>query len=179
MTWPLSSPGLLQMTGTRILEETAGVSWGSAAMATSANIDTLVQRGFAVSDLAGAKPGDLFIAVEATDEAVASAAVSLAETAMFSSRRATAVDAQALPTSLDEALRLQPSANIAIISVPGDYAALEANKALGRGLDVLLFSDNVSRADEIALKRFPCGVTHLDRRRGRGLAHFHMDDVAA
>ncbi|CAB4751542.1 unannotated protein [freshwater metagenome] len=161
---------VLQMTGTRILEECEGVSWGSAAMATSANIDTLVQRGFDVSDLAGAKPGDLFIAVEATDDAVASAAAALAETAMFSSRRATAADAQALPTSLDEALRLQPSANIAIISVPGDYAALEANKALGRGLDVLLFSDNVSRADEIALKEHAAARERLLMGPGAGTA---------
>lgn len=161
---------VLQMTGTRILEESAGISWGSAAMATPANVDTLVQRGFAASDLAGAKPGDLFIAIEATDDAAASAAAMLAETAMFSSRRVAAADADALPTSLDEALRRQPAANIAIISVPGDYAALEANKALGRGLDVLLFSDNVSIADEIALKDHAAARERLIMGPGAGTA---------
>ena len=161
---------VLQMSGTRILEETPGVSWGSAAMATAANIDTLVERGFDAADLADAKPGDLFIAVEAADDAAASSASSLAEAAMFASRRATAAEAQALPTSLDEALRLQPSANIAIISVPGDYAALEANKALARGLDVLLFSDNVSRADEIALKEHAAARNRLIMGPGAGTA---------
>jgi FdrA protein len=49
-------------------------------------------------------------------------------------------------------LREQPGTTVAVISVPGDYAALEAHKALARGLDVLLFSDNVSVEDEVALK---------------------------
>jgi len=46
-----------------------------------------------------------------------------------------------------------PDANLAVISVPGEYAAFEAQRALRRGLHVFLFSDNVSLADEIALKR--------------------------
>ncbi|MCD4827325.1 MAG: acyl-CoA synthetase FdrA [Acholeplasmataceae bacterium] len=42
--------------------------------------------------------------------------------------------------------------NIAIISVPGIYAANEAYKALENNMHVMLFSDNVSVEDEIALK---------------------------
>ena len=37
--------------------------------------------------------------------------------------------------------------------MPGEYAALEAHKALGAGMDVLLFSDGVPIEDEVALKR--------------------------
>jgi succinyl-CoA synthetase alpha subunit len=44
-------------------------------------------------------------------------------------------------------------ANLALVSVPGEYAAAEAEKALALGLNVMLFSDNVALADEIALKR--------------------------
>src|SRR5262245_66018067 len=57
------------------------------------------------------------------------------------------------PKSLRAALRAQPGANLALISVPGDYAAAEARKALSRGLDVMIFSDNVPLAEEVALKR--------------------------
>ena len=39
------------------------------------------------------------------------------------------------------------------MSVPGEYAALEAHRALSRGLHAFLFSDHVSVADEVALKR--------------------------
>ena len=42
--------------------------------------------------------------------------------------------------------------NIAVISVPGIYAANEAFKALENDMHVMLFSDNVSVEDEIALK---------------------------
>jgi FdrA protein len=158
------------MSGTRVLEESAGVIWGSSAMATPANIEELVLRGFPAQDLEGAKPGDLFIAVEADDEDAALGAADRAEAAVFSSRRAAITGAEEAPISLDQALRLQPSANIAIISVPGDYAALEANKALGRGLDVLLFSDNVSRADEIALKDHAAARGRLVMGPGAGTA---------
>ncbi|MCF7930263.1 MAG: acyl-CoA synthetase FdrA [Acholeplasmataceae bacterium] len=43
-------------------------------------------------------------------------------------------------------------ANIAVISVPGIYAANEAYKALDKNMHVMLFSDNVSVEDEIQLK---------------------------
>jgi FdrA protein len=46
-----------------------------------------------------------------------------------------------------------PGANLALISVPGDFAAAEARKAIRRGLHAMIFSDNVSLADEVALKR--------------------------
>jgi succinyl-CoA synthetase alpha subunit len=49
---------------------------------------------------------------------------------------------------------MMPEANLAIISVPGAYAAREAMQALKKGLHVMMFSDNVSLADELALKKF-------------------------
>jgi len=52
------------------------------------------------------------------------------------------------------ALAQAPQANLALISVPGEYAAAEALKALRLGLNVMLFSDNVSLADEISLKKY-------------------------
>ena len=44
-------------------------------------------------------------------------------------------------------------ANLAIISIPGQYAALEAKRALDSGLHVMIFSDNVSIEDEVVLKK--------------------------
>ena len=48
----------------------------------------------------------------------------------------------------------ETSGNLALISVPGEYAAAEALKALRLGLHVMLFSADVSEADEVALKRY-------------------------
>ena len=58
------------------------------------------------------------------------------------------------PRSLEMALQEAATANLALISTPGDYAAAEAMKALRLGLNVMLFSDNVALDDEIALKRY-------------------------
>jgi len=41
---------------------------------------------------------------------------------------------------------------MAVISLPGKYAADEAKKALYNGLHVMLFSDNVTVEEEIELK---------------------------
>jgi FdrA protein len=55
--------------------------------------------------------------------------------------------------SIRSAHRESPEATLAVISVPGQYAAGEARQALAEGLHVFLFSDNVSLEDEIDLKR--------------------------
>ena len=57
------------------------------------------------------------------------------------------------PRSLVAAARLLDAANVALISLPGEYAVLEAHRALTAGLHVFLFSDHVSVPDELALKR--------------------------
>jgi len=56
--------------------------------------------------------------------------------------------------TLDEAMARQPHSNLAVISVPGAYAAREAQKALECGLNVFLFSDNVPVENERSLKEF-------------------------
>jgi FdrA protein len=144
---------VVQLAGSRAMREVDGVEWAAVAMATPANVDTLTDQGFDAADLAGAGAGDLVLAVRAADDDAADAALDAAQRAMFAAREPAGGGAAAAPPrSLDDALREQPGTNVAVISVPGDYAALEAHKALARGLDVLLFSDNVPVEDEIALK---------------------------
>jgi FdrA protein len=150
---------VLQLAGTRAMRHVEGVEWAAAAMGTAANVETLREQGFTADDIGDAGAGDLFLAVRATDETTAEAALKSGEQAIFAAREHR-TGAAAQPRSLDQALRQQPDSNIAIVSVPGDYAALEAHKALAGGLDVLLFSDNVSVDDEIALKEHAA-------RRGR------------
>jgi len=55
--------------------------------------------------------------------------------------------------SFEDGLAKKPDANLVAISVPGEYAAREARKALESGLNVFLFSDNVSIDDELELKK--------------------------
>ena len=56
-------------------------------------------------------------------------------------------------STLNQAIN-QIDPNIAIVSVPGIYAAHEAFKALENNMHVMIFSDNVSIDDEIKLKDY-------------------------
>lgn len=51
-----------------------------------------------------------------------------------------------------QAYQADPDTNLAFISVPGEYAAIEAERALKQGKNVFLFSDNVAVEEEAYLK---------------------------
>src|SRR5205823_11770568 len=57
-------------------------------------------------------------------------------------------------TSIAAGVEQSSDADLALISVPGDYAAAEAMKALSLGLHVMLFSDNVAIEQERTIKRY-------------------------
>jgi FdrA protein len=163
---------VVQLSGTRALFGVEGVEWASAAMATPGNVATLEKEGFAVEELADAGANDLFIAVRAVSADVADAAREVGENALFAvGRREEAGPAgRRRARTLQEAVDRQPGSTVAVVSVPGDYAALEAHKALSAGLHVLLFSDNVSIEDEIALKDRAAGLGRLVMGPGAGTA---------
>src|SRR5215470_15880325 len=62
------------------------------------------------------------------------------------------------PRSLAAAARADPRANVALVSVAGEYATLEAHRALSMGMHVFLFSDHVGVDDELELKRRAAGL---------------------
>ncbi|MBP2367837.1 protein FdrA [Pseudonocardia parietis] len=145
---------VVQLSGTRAMRAVEGVEWATAAMATEANLATLTENGFDPAGWDGAGAGDLVLAVRADDEQVAAAAEDAGRAAMFSARGdGPGTREESDPRTLAEALDRQPGSTVAVISVPGDYAPLETTKALAGGLHVLLFSDNVSVEDEVALKQ--------------------------
>jgi len=128
---------------------------GEAAlmMATPANKAILAAAGLLTAEADDAGGNDLILAVRAATAAAAEAALTAAAAALERQMNATRAVGIGQPKSLRAALRAQPGANLALISVPADYAAAEARKALSRGLDVMIFSDNVPLAEEVALKR--------------------------
>ena len=77
---------VLQMGGTRALSQVDGVDWAAAAMATPANVDTLVGEGFDRGALDGASADDLFVAVRAADDDVADQAVAAGEDVLFAAK---------------------------------------------------------------------------------------------
>lgn len=130
-----------------------GVEDAAVVMATEANKSILSEAGLLTDDANAATPNDLVIAVKAVDEKSADQALGTVES-LFAQKAAEDEGAAFRPKTIRSALTNNPGANVAVISVAGRYATDEAWEALTRGLHVLLFSDNVSLEDEIALKKY-------------------------
>lgn len=128
-----------------------GIEQASVVMGTQTNLVQLADAG--LGDDVKAGPNDLIIAVMG-DEAACNDAIALARELLSSKPQETSNDGISAPTlvSLDMALERHPEINLALISVPGDYAAAEAIKALQLDMNVMLFSDNVSLAQEKQIK---------------------------
>ncbi len=141
------------MRAARAIAALPGVEEAGMMIGTPANKEILREAG--VLDEAGAQagPGDLVIAVRVRDADAAAAAMTEARRLLDQPRRSEAGDASWQPRTLRGAVEQMPDANLALISVPGDFAVAEARKGLRRGLNVMIFSDNVPLGQEIALKR--------------------------
>ena len=125
-------------------------------MGTSANKEILQEAGLLTRELNGAGPSDIMVAVQArTLSACEAAGVECkAQLAGTSTGRAHSAAHEVMAArTLSMGLAAMAGANIAQISVPGAYAAAEALKAVKLGLNVFMFSDNVSVAQEVAIKQ--------------------------
>lgn len=141
------------MTLSRGLEAEPGVRRAGAIMATARNVELMIKMGLGDPSVVGdARASDLVIAVEADSEAEARGALARVD-ALLASRGAqtTATGARAPRSIAEGAARLK--GNLALVSVPGPYAAFETRRALRLRMHVLLFSNGVSVEDEVRLKR--------------------------
>jgi len=131
-----------------------GITAAMVAMATEPNLDLLRRRGFAVPE--GAGPDDLVVAIRGADEASVREARRvleglLADDPAPAARHAPQDDP---PRTTGAAARLlaEPAGGLALVSVPGRYAFIEAMDALNAGLNVMVCSGDVPLHQEVALK---------------------------
>lgn len=130
-----------------------GVKKVSIMMATPANKDIFKQSGLDTEELMNASANDMVVVADIEDENLIDVIMENVETFLKKQASASAEKKGAESVkSWDKALQKLPEANLAVISIPGAYAALEADRALDEGLNVFMFSDNVSIEDEKALK---------------------------
>jgi FdrA protein len=130
-----------------------GVEEAGLITGTPANKEILREAGILAAPGEAAEAGDLILALRARDAAAADAALAQARRLIDTPRQAGAAAMANAPRTLRAALRELPDANLALVSVPGDFAIAEARRALDLGLHAMIFSDNVPLADEAALKR--------------------------
>src|SRR5689334_15592279 len=120
-----------------------GVEAASVAMASATNVENLAS--VRLGNFEG-RPNDLYVAVAGNDEDC-DAALAKADDLIKQSAAGDSDESGDTPqpmTSIQMAVAKDPTHNYALISVPGDYSAAEAMKALQLGMNVMLFSDDVA-----------------------------------
>ncbi|MCD2206635.1 acyl-CoA synthetase FdrA [Listeria booriae] len=131
----------------------AGVNRVSIMMGTPANKDIFGSSGLRTEELEKASANDMAIVVDIDDASILDEI--LTEVDAFLASQATKESGNETETARtwDKAMKLDPDANMALISIPGTYAASEADRALDEGLHAFIFSDNVPIEEELRLKQ--------------------------
>lgn len=143
------SVSLMQVS--RLVAQVDGVLAAQVAMGTDLNLEVLTGMGFDVPAEAG--PNDLVVALRARDDDALAAADVAVERALAGGGPGASVPGSAsavAPRTTGAAARA--GGTLAVVSVPGQHAFVEAMDALEAGLDVLVFSDNVPVEQEVRLK---------------------------
>lgn len=136
------------------LSKMDGINKVQVMMGTDANKAIFNDTGLLTDEAKRAEPSDMMIVMDVEDENLKSKVLGAIDTFLndLSQKKANKADQVSAVSSWDEAMQELPDANVALISVPGIYAADEIDNALDNDLNVFVFSDNVSLEDEARLK---------------------------
>jgi len=140
------------------LSALTGIRQAAAIMATEANLAMLKEAGLIKDIPSNVSANDLIVAVEAQSAKLGEEAIDKLDSLLMPID--TGAESSVQYKYLDTAYGALPGANIAAVSVPGEYAKLEVAKAIEKGMHTFLFSDNLTLDEEIELKQ---------RASGRGL----------
>lgn len=161
---------ILTLLATAVFQEKEGIEKANVAMGTDANKQIFRSLGMDDPAIDAAGDGDLVIAMLAQSEQCFRDALPALEEVINPHR---AEGEQAVYATLGQAITNTPDANVCLISIPGEYARAEAERALNAGMHVMLFSNAVPPEDELAIKLLAkekgllcmgpdCGVVNLN-----------------
>ncbi len=136
----------------REMKSIEGVEEVLVGMGTELNLDLVHNLNMFDANLEGVTPNDLFIAAKFDEELVTMDQLIESFDEQIN-RKKDASSGDYRPPTLRSAIDHLDGANLVQISIPGQYAADEAEAALRAGLHVMMFSDNVSIKDELRLKQ--------------------------
>jgi succinyl-CoA synthetase alpha subunit len=132
------------------LSQVEGVEQTAVLMGSEKNKVLLADIGIRGPEIDNVLPNDLIVAVIAKTPEIVKSILDDLDNAL------SALD-EGVPTShlhtLEDGLTEKPLANLAVISVPGEYVYREAQKAIEANLNLFIFSSNVSLEEEFKLKR--------------------------
>lgn len=133
------------------LSQVKGVEQTAVLMGSERNKVLLADIGIKGPEIDNALPNDLIVAVIAKTPEIVNSVLDDLDSAL------SAID-EGVSTShihsLEGGLVENALANMAVISIPGEYVYREAQKALEANLNLFIFSSNVSLENELKLKRF-------------------------
>lgn len=121
-------------------------------MATELNKELLQNMGTMTEEAEKAGPNDLIIGVVAQSDDAVQAALAEIDTLFQKKKPAKGDAAEVRYETIRQVAELEEGYNMAVVSVPGAYAARECRIALENDINVFLFSDNVTVDEEIMLK---------------------------
>lgn len=138
---------------TNEISKMEGVNQVSIMMATPANKDIFEGSGLRTKELNEATANDMAIVIDTESDEIVDEVLNEVDEFLASQSRSSNTKSERIIRSFEGALEALPDANLAVISVPGIYAASVANRALDEDLNVFIFSDNVKKEDEASLKQ--------------------------
>ncbi|MEG0284836.1 MAG: acyl-CoA synthetase FdrA [Vagococcus sp.] len=124
----------------------------SIMMGTPSNIDIFKASGFDTPELSEATSNDMVVMLEVSSEDDKDKVLKMIDEELSSTNDGGGAVEEKI-NSWEKAMKKAPDANVALISIPGEYAALEIEKAIDNGLHAFVFSDNVPIDEEARLKQ--------------------------
>jgi len=134
------------------LKQVEGLDDVSVMMGTPANRVILQEADLLGPEGEAAGPNDLILAFRATADIDVQWVLNKIDEQMGKKAAGGKNADQMIVRSAVKAYQEDSDSNLALVSVPGEYALMEAERALNYGKNVFLFSDNVSMEDEAYLK---------------------------
>jgi len=142
------------MVVTKKIKELKNILDAAIVMGTLENRKILKASGLYVDEFNIAPENDLLISIKGENQKITEEALIKLDEILVDVKKRKNSSKDEFYFSIAQAKKELKEANIALISVSGKYAALEAMKALNIGMNIMLFSDNVSLAEELSLKKY-------------------------
>ncbi len=131
-----------------------GINECSAMMATTNNLDIIKAVGLLTEEAESASPDDIVIVIDAdTEQALENGEIYAKDDLEGRHRILKNDDVNLSVRTIKSAKSVLEDINIALISVPGKYAAEVAHKVIDENINPMLFSDNVTLKEELDLKQ--------------------------
>jgi FdrA protein len=139
------------------IKQNDGILEAAVVMGTKTNKEILNRLGFYAPKVNHARDTDVIIAIIAQDRKSLDLVLPKVDSMLVGTQH---YDTKSTTTAadkfqdLDSSLRFMPDANMALISIPGEYVKDISLKLIDAGIHQQLFSDHVPIGDELEIKKY-------------------------